>query len=296
MPAFVIFVEGADTEPDPLPIFFVDSEEHATRICEGISATEYREYKFSFHEVRKTDLSKFPFWAEMTIDARDGVYGNIVAGIYAIIDRAHAIISGRRSRKKIVSGGDTETGNGGSTTAKQDDETADDNGQPPADDRLSVDAIDRCGLNTDSPKLPDRDNDSGPETSQSTGGELTQPSVGQGSSVFETPVKSRNIGKAEVYHQQGSSPEWDDPPNRPSGWHTRALLGTETDLAEYILGDSKTKSPRRQQLRKLLKNNDEEYFGSDEGRNKVCIFVRQQELYSGANGRRLAAEAAKKQE
>lgn len=104
MAVIVIFVEGADTEPDPLPVYFLDNEEHAARICEGIGATEYRAYKFSFCEVGKADQSKFPFWAEMTIDARDGIYGEIVAGIYDTIDRAYAIISQRRSREKYTSG------------------------------------------------------------------------------------------------------------------------------------------------------------------------------------------------
>lgn len=116
MAAFVIFVEGAGTEPDPLPVYFVDSEEHAVRICEGIEATEYRNYKFTCHEVSKSDLSKFPFWTEMTIDARDGVYGEIAAGIYNMIDRAYEIIDQRRVHKEqsvnpngnAQSGGDSD--------------------------------------------------------------------------------------------------------------------------------------------------------------------------------------------
>ena len=114
MAAFIIFVEGAGTEPDPLPVFFVDSGEHAARICEGMEATEYRIYKFTFHEVSKSDLSKFPFWTEMTIDARDGIYGEIVAGIYDMIDRAYAIISQRRVHQKSVgnSNGNTKSDGG----------------------------------------------------------------------------------------------------------------------------------------------------------------------------------------
>ena len=103
MAAFVIFVGGAGTEPDPLPVFFLGSGEHAVRICEGIAATEYRIYKFTCHEVSKSDLSKFPFWTEMTIDARDGVYGEIAAGIYNMIQRAYSIIDQRRVHKEPVS-------------------------------------------------------------------------------------------------------------------------------------------------------------------------------------------------
>ena len=111
MAVIVIFVEGADTEPDPLPVYILDNEEHAARICEGIGATEYRAYKFSFCEVGKADQSKFPFWAEMTIDARDGIYGDIVAGIYDMIDRAYAIISQRRVHQKPLgnSNGNTKS-------------------------------------------------------------------------------------------------------------------------------------------------------------------------------------------
>ena len=111
MAAFVIFVGGAGTEPDPLPVFFVDSGEHAVRICEGIAATEYRIYKFTCHEVSKSDLSKFPFWTEMTIDARDGVYGEIAAGIYNMIHRAYSIIDQRRVNKEqgVNPNGNTES-------------------------------------------------------------------------------------------------------------------------------------------------------------------------------------------
>ncbi len=109
MAVIVIFVEGAGTEPDPLPVYFLDNKEHAARICEGIGATEYRAYKFSFCDVGKADQSKFPFWAEMIFDARDGIYGDIVAGIYDIIDRAYAIISQRRSHLKTASTTDTRT-------------------------------------------------------------------------------------------------------------------------------------------------------------------------------------------
>jgi hypothetical protein len=108
MAAFVIFVGGAGTEPDPLPVFVLDNEENAARICEGIGATEYRAYKFSFCEVGKADQSKFPFWAEMTLDARDGVYGDIAAGIYAMIDRAYAIISQRRVHQESVANQNTK--------------------------------------------------------------------------------------------------------------------------------------------------------------------------------------------
>ena len=111
MAVIVIFVEGADTEPDPLPVYILDNVEHAARICDGIGATKYRAYKFSFCEVGKADQSKFPFWAEMTIDARDGIYGDNVAGIYDMIDRAYAIISQRRSRVKAASTTDAETNN-----------------------------------------------------------------------------------------------------------------------------------------------------------------------------------------
>ena len=124
MPAFVIFVEGADTEPAKLPVYIVESAEHASLICEGMKESDYHIFDFSFKHCTRSDRGKFAVWATMIYDAREGVYGNIVGGIYRMIDGAYSIMSGRRSRQKIASGGDTETGNGGSTTAKQDDETA----------------------------------------------------------------------------------------------------------------------------------------------------------------------------
>ena len=82
MGAHVIFVEGCDTEPAKLPVYIVESEKHASHICEGIKETEYGLYRFSFVECTKSDLCKFPFWAKMTFDAQEGVYGNIIGGIY----------------------------------------------------------------------------------------------------------------------------------------------------------------------------------------------------------------------
>lgn len=103
MASIVIFVEGADTEPDPLPIYVLDNEEHATLICDGLSESEYRIFNFTFKHCTRADRGRFAFWAEMTIDARDGIYGEIAAGIYDMIDRAYAIISQRRSRVKAAS-------------------------------------------------------------------------------------------------------------------------------------------------------------------------------------------------
>lgn len=109
MTAHFIFVEGCDTEPAKLPVYMVESEKHASHICEGIKETEYGLYRFSFVECTKSDLCKFPFWAKMTIDAQAGVYGNIIGGIYDMIDEAYSIMSGRRIREKYTSGVDTQT-------------------------------------------------------------------------------------------------------------------------------------------------------------------------------------------
>ena len=75
MPAFVIFVEGADTEPKKVPVYFVESEEYARLICEGIRESEYAIFDFSIKHCTRSDRGKFAFWAKMVIDARDGVYG-----------------------------------------------------------------------------------------------------------------------------------------------------------------------------------------------------------------------------
>jgi hypothetical protein len=146
MAAFVIFVGGAGTEPDPLPVFFVDSGEHAARICEGIEATKYRLYKFTSLEVSKSDLSKFPFWKEMTIDARDGVYGEVVAGIYDMIDRAYTIISQRRTHQESVANPNGNTHSDGdsfepSSKPENQGETDDNSGIALARERLDVAAF-----------------------------------------------------------------------------------------------------------------------------------------------------------
>ena len=148
MPAFVIFVEGADTEPAKLPVYIVESEEHASLICEGMKESDYHIFDFSFKHCTRSDRGQFAVWATMICDAREGVYGNIVGGIYKMIDGAYSIMSGRRSREKIDSGAATETGNGGSKTAKQDDETADDNGQPPVVRTLRAGGADEERANT----------------------------------------------------------------------------------------------------------------------------------------------------
>lgn len=108
MAAIVIFVAGADTDPDPLPVYFLDNQEHATLICEGMNESEYGIFKFSIKSCTRSDRGKFAVWAEMTIDVRDGVYGSIAAGIYNMIDRAHAIISQRRINQETVANPNTK--------------------------------------------------------------------------------------------------------------------------------------------------------------------------------------------
>jgi hypothetical protein len=112
----VIFLEGADTEPAKVPVYVVESKEHARLICEGMQESEYAIFDFSFKICTRSDRGKFAFWATMVIDARDGCYGNIVTGIYNMIDSAYWIMGGRQRREEIPSGADTETGNGGSKT------------------------------------------------------------------------------------------------------------------------------------------------------------------------------------
>ncbi|TWU06881.1 hypothetical protein CA54_52830 [Symmachiella macrocystis] len=131
MPAFTIFVEGADTEPAKIPVCVVDGEKYASRICEGMKETEYAAFNFSFELWTKSDLGKAPAWVVMIEDAQNGVYGEIVAGICNLAERMYLFMGGRRRREKTASGEDTVSDNDNSTTAKQDDETADDNGQPP---------------------------------------------------------------------------------------------------------------------------------------------------------------------
>lgn len=122
MPVFVIFVEGADTEPAKLPIYVVESEEHASLLCEGMKEGDYAIFDFSFQHCTHSDRGKFAVWATMIRDARKGVYGNIVGGIHDMIDGAYSIMSARRSREKIASGADTGTGNAGSPPTGKTDE------------------------------------------------------------------------------------------------------------------------------------------------------------------------------
>lgn len=112
MAVIVVFVEEADTEPDPLPVYILDDEEHATLICEGLKESEYRIFKFSIKHCTRSDRGRFAVWAEMTIDVRDGVYGSIAAGIYNLIDRAHAIISHRRIHPQSVATSNTRSADG----------------------------------------------------------------------------------------------------------------------------------------------------------------------------------------
>jgi hypothetical protein len=116
MPVFVIFVEGADTEPAKVPVYGVDSEEHAILLCEGMKESDYAIFDFSFKHCTRSDRGKFAVWATMIDDARKGVYGNIVGGIHNVIDRAYSIMSGRRLRDKVASAPDTDTSNAGSPT------------------------------------------------------------------------------------------------------------------------------------------------------------------------------------
>ena len=108
MAAIVIFVEGADTVPDPLPVYFLDNQDHATLICDGLKESEYRIFNFSMKHCTRSDRGRFAVWAKMAIDARDGVYGSIAAGIYDMIDEAHAIISQRRINQETVANPSTK--------------------------------------------------------------------------------------------------------------------------------------------------------------------------------------------
>ena len=113
MAVIVIFVEGADTEPDPLPVYILDNQDHATLICEGLKESEYRIFNFSMRHCTRSDRGRFAVWAKMVIDARDGVYGSNAAGIYNMIDEAHAIISQRRTHQEPVANPDENTHSNG---------------------------------------------------------------------------------------------------------------------------------------------------------------------------------------
>ena len=108
MAVIVIFVEGADTEPDPLPVYILDNQDHATLICEGLKESEYRIFNFSMKHCTRSDRGRFAVWSKMVIDARDGVYGSNAAGIYNMIDEAHAIISQRRVHQKSAANPNTK--------------------------------------------------------------------------------------------------------------------------------------------------------------------------------------------
>jgi len=114
MAVIVIFVQGADTEPDPLPVYVLDNQDHATLICEGLKESEYRIFNFAMKNCTHSDRGRFAVWAKMAIDVRDGVYGSVAAGIYNMIDEAHAIISQRRANQRTVenSNGDTQSAGG----------------------------------------------------------------------------------------------------------------------------------------------------------------------------------------
>ncbi|MBL8854884.1 MAG: hypothetical protein JNK57_13040 [Planctomycetaceae bacterium] len=119
MAVFVIFVEGADTEPKKIPVYFVEHEEHASLICEGMKESEYQIFDFSYHQCTRADRGKFAVWAEMKIGVQSGVYGSIAAGIYELIDGAYATISQRRSSGNPDSASGSETGKDDSTTQSE---------------------------------------------------------------------------------------------------------------------------------------------------------------------------------
>ena len=93
MPVFVIFVEGADTEPPKVPVYVVESEEHASLICEAMRESEYGRFDFSFKHCTREDRAKFAVWAVMIDDAWKGDYGNIVEGIHRMMDEVCRVMS-----------------------------------------------------------------------------------------------------------------------------------------------------------------------------------------------------------
>ena len=109
MPIFVIFVEGTDTEPSKIPIYIVETEEHASLICEGMKESEYQIFDFSFKHCTRSDRGKFAVWSTMICDARAGIYGNIVGAMYKLIDGAYWTMSGRRLGDKPPSGAAPKT-------------------------------------------------------------------------------------------------------------------------------------------------------------------------------------------
>jgi hypothetical protein len=136
MPSFVIFVEGADTEPAKVPVYVVESEEHASLLCEGMKESEYAIFDFSFQHWTRSDRGKYAVWLNMICDVREGVYGNIVGGIHNMIDGVYFIMSGRRLGDKIASDADTETDNGGSQADEKSQKMKTTELPPPPDDPL----------------------------------------------------------------------------------------------------------------------------------------------------------------
>jgi hypothetical protein len=137
MAVIVIFVEGANTKPDPLPIYFLDNDEHATLICEGLKESEYRSFNFTIKRCTRADRGRFAVWAKMVIDARDGVYGCIAAGIYNMIDEARAIISQRRAAQEPVAKAYGSTESDGDTVvppAKQESQVEINDNHPKGDE------------------------------------------------------------------------------------------------------------------------------------------------------------------
>lgn len=110
---FTIFVEGIDTVPPKVPVNIVDGEKYASRICEGLKETEYSVFDFSFEPWTAADLSRIPAWTVMITDARNGVYGEIVAGICNMTERMYLFMGGRRRGDENLSGSDKDTSNAG---------------------------------------------------------------------------------------------------------------------------------------------------------------------------------------
>jgi hypothetical protein len=91
----------------------------------------------------------------------------------------------------------------------------------------------------------------------------------------------------DKFHSEGPPFSWGDAPK--GGWASRAFVGTQAQVAEWILEASKkAKGSRERQLQSKLRRESHEYHGQrpTPGSRTVTVFVRDAKKYSQCNGRR----------
>jgi hypothetical protein len=202
---FFIFVEGADTLPETVPVFLVYGKTDALRICEAVKETEYGVFNFSSVPCTAENVNKIAAWAEMASSAQKGAYGEIIAGVCEMIGRIY-----ERAEKLF---------------SKPEENNANEAEKPPPDE-------------TEQAEVAATGTPAGPETEgQGKGGAGSAPTQVQSTGPDDkTPKRGRKVDKATIRRADFAKPlreKGESWPNIFAAYEKKYVR--DTDTTEDIL-------------------------------------------------------------